>query len=242
MRVAALYDIHGNAPALEAALAEIPDDAEIVIGGDTAIGFEPARTLELLDALGPRAHWIRGNADRRDPHVDGLWEQRRVWTEERLGEDRVSSLERLPETLTLEVDGLGPTLFCHGSPRSDEESLTRVTADERLAEILAEVDERTIVCGHTHQQFDRRAGDKRIVNAGSIGMPYEGRPGAYWALLGPGVEHRRTEYDVATATEAIRSSGYPDPDELVDLLFEKPPDPDEVAEYFEQRALEAAQS
>src|SRR5207302_1998643 len=146
--------------------------------------------------------------------------------------ERVAFLESLPETVTLDVDGLGPTLFCHGSPRSDEESLTRVTSEERLAEIMAGVAEPTVVCGHTHQQFDKRISGKRVVNAGSLGMPYEGRPGAYWVLLGPDVEHRRSEYDTDVAAGAIRSSGYPDPEELVELIIEKPPDPREVSEYF----------
>ena len=239
MRVAALYDVHGNAPALEAALAEVPDDAEIVIGGDTALGFAPARTLELLDRLGDRAHWIRGNADR--PHEDeGIWGEREAWTTAQIGERRAAELASLPEAVTLDVDGLGATLFCHGSPRSDEESITRVTSDERLAEIVGDVKETTIVCGHTHQQFDLRAAGRRVVNAGSIGLPYEGRPGAYWTLLGPEIDHRRSEYDFTAAAYALRASGFPAPDEFVEWLFEAPPDPAEVAELFEQRALEAA--
>jgi predicted phosphodiesterase len=237
VRVAALYDIHGNAPALEAALADVPDDAGVVIGGDIASGYEPVRTLELLDALGERAHWIRGNADRAQHETEGVWPRRRVWTNERIGAERAAWLEGLPEAVTLDVEGLGATLFCHGSPRSDEESITRVTSDLRLATILAGVEEKTIVCGHTHQQFDRRLGELRVVNAGSVGMPYEGRPGAYWVLLGPDVEHRRSDYDTALAAKEMRSSGYPEPDELIELLFDKPPDPQDVADYFEQRAL-----
>ena len=237
MKVAALYDIHGHAPALEAALAEVPEDAAVVIGGDTAIGFEPARTLELLDALGERAHWIRGNADRAGSETSGIWAERQIWTQAQIGEERARALSTLPETVTLDVDGLGPTLFCHGSPRSDEEIITRVTSDERLAEILAGTAERTIVCGHTHQQFDRPVGSQRVVNAGSVGMAYEGRPAAYWVLLGPDVDHRSSAYDTAAAREEIRSSGYPDPDELIELLFDEPPEPGEVADYFERRAL-----
>lgn len=238
MRVAALYDIHGNAPALEAALRDVPEDAAIVVGGDTVVGFEPVRTLDALDALGGRTHWIRGNADR--PHEeDGLWAERERWAFAQIG-DRAAELAALPETLTLDVDGLGPTLFCHGSPRSDEESITRVTSRERLAEIVGGVGEATIVCGHTHQQFDRAIGEKRVVNAGSVGLPYEGRPGAYWTLLGPEVEPRRSEYDYEAAAAEFRASGFPEPDELLGWLFDDPPEPDEVARIFEQRALEAA--
>jgi predicted phosphodiesterase len=239
MRVAALYDIHGNAPALEAVLADIPDDAAIVIGGDTVIGFEPLRTLELLDALGGRAQWIRGNGERVGSE-SGIWAERQQWAFEQVGEERSRALAALPETLTLDVDGFGPTLFCHGSPRSDEESITRVTSDERLEEIVGGVEEATIVCGHTHQQFDRHIGDKRVVNAGSIGIPYEGRPAAYWLLLGPDVEHRRTDYDVAAAAAAFRATGFPDPDEIIGWILDDPPDPAEVSEFFEQQALEKA--
>jgi predicted phosphodiesterase len=241
VRVAALYDIHGNAAALEAALADLPEDAAIVIGGDTAIGFKPVRTLELLDALGDRAHWIRGNGDRIGSET-GIWGERQAFAVEQIGEERAQALAALPATLTLDVDGLGPTLFCHGSPRSDEESITRVTSDDRLAEIVAGTVEGTIVCGHTHQQFDRSIGDKRVVNAGSIGMPYEGRPAAFWVLLGPDVEHRSSDYDTAATVATIESSGYPDPGEVIEVVFADPPDPNEVSEYFEQQALEQARA
>jgi predicted phosphodiesterase len=236
MRVAALYDIHGNLPALEAVLDEVPADAEIVIGGDIALGPQPLEVLELLDALGDRAQWIRGNCEAQTPHTDALWEQRRLFTLERVGSERHRSLERLPGTLTLDVDGVGATLFCHGSPRSDEEMITALTSEERLREILADVPEGSVVCGHTHHQFDRMASGIRVVNAGSIGMPYEGQPGAYWALLGPDVELQRTAYDFEAAAEAIRRSGYPDSDEHVEMLFVNPPSAAEVAEYFERQA------
>jgi predicted phosphodiesterase len=236
MTVAALYDIHGNAAALAAVLREVPLDAAVVVGGDIALGPQPLETLELLGKLGDRARWIRGNCERREPHDDELWERRRLWTEEQLGDDRAGALAALPETAAIEVEGLGPTLFCHGSPRSDEEMLTATSSDERLRAILAGVDARVVVCGHTHHQFDRRIDEVRVVNAGSVGMAYEGRPGAHWALLGPDVELRRTEYDVGAAARAIRAGTYPGPDEQVELL-ESPPAAAEVAEHFEQQAL-----
>jgi predicted phosphodiesterase len=242
MTVAALYDIHGNAHALAAVLAELPDEAAVVIGGDIALGPQPVETLELLESLGDRAHWIRGNCERPDPHTDELWEQRRVWTEQRLDAGRRRFLEGLPETLSLEIDGLGRTLFCHGSPRSDEEMITALSSEERLREILAAVDERVVVCGHTHHQFDRAVAGMRIVNAGSVGMAYEGRPGSHWAVLGPGVELRRTEYDFAAAEAAIRASGYPDSEEAIEVLFTSPPSAAEVADHFERQAVEKAAS
>jgi predicted phosphodiesterase len=112
----------------------------------------------------------------------------------RLSAAAVSFLRALPLAETVEVDGLGSVLFCHATPRNDEEIFTRDSPEDAWAEALAGVDAGVVVCGHTHVQFDRRIGDIRLVNAGSVGMPYEDAPGAYWALLGPDVELRRTEY------------------------------------------------
>ena len=127
MKVAALYDIHGNLPALEAVLRDVPEDAIVLIGGDTAAGPMPAGTLERLLALGDRAVWIRGNADREGGVESELWRWRTDWMWEQLGGENRAFLNGLPGTASLTVDGLGETLFCHGSPRSDTEIVTRVT-------------------------------------------------------------------------------------------------------------------
>ena len=227
-RVAALYDIHGNLPALEAVLAEVGDTDTIVVGGDFSRGPMPVETVDRLRGLGGRARFICGNADRTATGED-------AWEMDRLGGERLEFLAGLPETVTIDVEGLGGVLFCHGSPRSDEDIITAVTPDERLARILKGVGERFVVCGHTHHQFDRTAHGVRVVNAGSIGMPYEGRPGAYWALLGPDVELRSTAYDLDAAAAAIHATGFPDAEELVATLRE-PPTADEVARHFESLA------
>ena len=227
-RVAALYDIHGNLPALEAVLAEVGDADAVVVGGDFSRGPMPVETVDRLRGLGERVRFIRGNADRAAAG-EGAWEM------ERLGAERLEFLAGLPETATIEIEGVGSVLFCHGSPRSDEDIITAVTPDERLGRILAGVAEPVVVCGHTHHQFDRTAHGIRVVNAGSVGMPYEGRPGAFWAMLGPGVELRSTAYELDAAFSAIRASGFPDADELVETLRE-PPTADEVARHFESLA------
>ena len=237
MRVAALYDVHGNLPALEAVLAEVPDGATIVSGGDVFSGPMPSETLSRLRAFGPRVAYVRGNADRDLGPYEEPWRARYEWLMAEVMPEELALAGAWPETVTLEVDGLGPTLFCHGTPRSDLEAITAITSDERLREILTGVEEPTVVCGHTHHQFDRRIDGTRVINAGSVGMPYEGRPGAYWALLGPDVEFRRTEYDVAAAAEAIRATTYPDPEEKIELLT-NPYAADEAAEVLERRALE----
>ncbi len=242
-RVAALYDIHGNLPALEAVLAE-PDvqSADVVlVGGDAVVGPLPRETLDALLALGGRARFIRGNTDRvlAEPSDDGPWAVRNVWVRGELGEERIELLWRWPQTERIEIEALGSTLFCHGSPRSDAEILTRGTPPERLRPILAGVRERVVVCGHTHVQFDRRYERIRLVNAGSVGMPYEGEPGAYWALLGPAVELRRTAYEVEAAAARVRASGFPGADEFADEYVLHSYPADEATETFERMASES---
>jgi predicted phosphodiesterase len=256
MRVAALYDIHGNLPALEAVLSEVESEAPdlIVVGGDLASpGPMPRETLDRLLALEGRARLIRGNTDRDlVDHYDGssmlretvgadnVWVRRGEWAADQITEAQRDVLAALPETVVLDIEGLGPTLFCHGSPRSDEEIITRLTPDARLGEMLAEVAENVIVCGHTHVQFDRAHEHKRVVNPGSVGMHWEGRPGAYWMLIGPDVELRRTTYDIADAAKRIRATGYPDPDELLERLTANDPSiAEEASVLFERAAIKS---
>lgn len=230
--VAVLADVHGNLPALEAVLAE-PDVAAaelIVVAGDAVSGPMPAECLDLLVTLGDRVRFVRGNADRAVLVAEE--EHGAAWCAERLGPDRLTLLRDWPLTLSLELDGLGSVLFCHATPRSDEEIVTRITPEEDLVEVLDDVHERLVVCGHTHVQFDRSAGGTRLVNAGSVGMPYEGRRGAFWLLLGPAVEHRATEYDAEAGATAIRATQWATAEELAGWL-EQPPDPVEVTAYFE---------
>jgi predicted phosphodiesterase len=205
--------------ALRAVLDEIETMAvdKIVIGGDIAWGPFPRETLAMLRELGDSVVYIRGNADRElvDPAITGkVHSGVTFWCSEQLSEDERRFLGELPETLTLDIEGLGPTLFCHASPRSDEEIITPETPDDVIAPMLAGVPERVVLCGHTHMQYDRDVGGVRLVNAGSVGMPYEDTPGAYWTLLGPDVELRKTTFDCAAAAEAVQASGCPDADEF----------------------------
>jgi putative phosphoesterase len=221
VRVAVLNDVHGNLPALEAVLAEVAslELDEIVCGGDVVAGPFPLESLERLLAL--EAVFVRGNGDRKPSD----------WVAEHLDPLSLEFLRELPESISL-----GGVLYCHGSPRSDEEILTRVSPEERLRAALAEVGERLVVGGHTHVQFDRDVDGIRFANAGSVGMPYEGRRGAFWALVdGVRIEHRHTPYAVDAAVIAIRATGYPDADALCKTLLE-PEDPDEVSAYFESIA------
>ncbi len=204
MRIAALYDVHGNLPALEAALAEVSEVGvdTIVFGGDIVAGPFPHETFERVRALD--AHCVRGNAD-RDPGGT----RSGAWYRGELSAEELAWLRGLPEQVAL-----GDILFCHATPRSDEEIVTPATTDERLAEILAEVEQPLVVAGHTHMQQDRRVGRWRFVNPGSVGMPYEREPGAYWAIVGEEVELRRSEYDLEAAAAAIRATSWPGADEF----------------------------
>ncbi|MGY3517523.1 metallophosphoesterase family protein [Micromonospora sp. PTRAS2] len=216
-RVAVLSDVHGALPPLEAVLAE-PDVATadlIVLTGDIAAGPQPVEVLDLLAGLGDRVRWVGGNADRE------LVEARAGrpspievsnWAAGQLRDDQVARLAALPTAVTLPVAGLGEVLFCHATPRDDEEVVLVDSRLSRWAEVLADVpaEVRTVVCGHTHMPFARLVDRRLVVNAGSVGMPYGG-PGADWALLGPGVQLRRTAFDVDAACARVAAeSGFPD--------------------------------
>jgi predicted phosphodiesterase len=237
MRIAALYDIHGSLPALEAVLAEVDADT-ILVGGDAVLGPMPKETLALLRER--EATFIRGNCERlvvAPPDGKDVWDDWARWAHNQLDDEELAFLGGLPHPLALEVEGVGDVLFCHGSPRSDEEMLTSATPPKRLDPILDGVRERVIVCGHTHVQFDRLVGDRRIVNAGSVGMAYEGEPGtACWALFGPEVELRRAHYDVEDAASAIRSAGMPGAEQFVDEYVLHQTSADEATAHFESLA------
>lgn len=249
MRVAALYDIHGNLPALRAVLADVAREGVdmVVVGGDVATGPLPAETITQLMALGNRTRFVRGNADREI--VEAYDQARFDFDAERDPATRaagyaagaISDVQRdflagFAPHVALDVDGLGMTLFCHGSPRSDTEMITTATPDPRLVRMLAGVREPVVVCGHTHRQFDRSVSGWRVINAGSVGLPYEGMPGAYWALLGPTVELRRVEYDLDQGMNELRAGGFPDLDEMLRESLLEPMNPDEVAGLFERQA------
>ncbi len=247
MRVAALYDIHGNLPALEAVLAEIRASAVdlIVVGGDVLPGPLAEETLTLLQQLDIPTRFIRGNGDRvvlaqmmgeESPEVP---EGRRAivhWVASRLSPDSRSWLAGLPKTLQVEIPGLGAVLFCHATPRSDSEVFTRLTPEERVTPVLEGIEASLVICGHTHMQFDRRIGKMRVVNAGSVGQPH-GAPGAYWLLLGPDVTFRRTIYDLTGAAERIRNSGYPQAEDFIAHSLLNPPSEKEALDAFSRIEL-----
>ncbi len=255
MRIAAIYDIHGNLPALEAVLAEIDRERPdlIVVGGDVAAGPMPRPTIERLMAIDRPAHFVLGNGDREmvalfdgvplDPSLPSAAREQIAWSVGQLDRAHRDFLASFTPPATFTIDGLGDTVFCHGSPRDVDEIITARTTDERLARIVAAVAQPLVVCGHTHMQFDRChplrrvPGAVRVVNAGSVGMPY-GEPGAYWARLGPAVSLRRTAYDFDAAAERIRAGGFPWAEDFIANNMRCPHPAAEVEVLFEGWAAE----
>ena len=245
MRIAALYDIHGNLRALEAVLAEVEAFApeRVLIGGDMALGPMPRETLELLSTLGNRAVYLRGNCDREMVAALGgefaratPWGARTRWAAERCTIAHMKLLTSLPATLTLPIDGLGDVLFCHGSPRRDDEILTKVTPSARLRVALGGRMLPRVVHGHTHVQYERTVNGTHWICPGSVGIPYENEPGARWATFGPGVTMRRTPYDLERAIADVREAKFPDADEFIENYLRKPSGPDKASVFFESLA------
>jgi putative phosphoesterase len=247
MRVAALYDIHGNLPALEAVLEQIraAQVDRIVVGGDVLPGPMPVETLTSLLDLPVPTQFIQGNGEvavlaalqGRDAYTLPKPVQEIMrWTAQQLSAEHARVLAGWPKTVRLETPGLGEVLFCHATPRNENENFTRLTPGEVLLPIFEGLNASVVVCGHTHMQFDRMVGTIRVVNAGSVGMPF-GDPGANWLLLGPGVELRHTNYDLAHAAERIRGTKYPQAEEFATRYVLQPPSEEEMLKVFSRAEL-----
>jgi predicted phosphodiesterase len=240
--VAVLSDIHGVLPALDAVLAEpaVRDAQRIVLAGDIAAGPQPIEVLDRLLGLGDRVVWVRGNADRELVQLargegGDIPDPIAPWAARQLSTGHVDWLASLPHAVTLPIDGFGPVVFCHATPRDDEEVVLVDSRLERWTEVLEDLPEEvmTVVCGHTHMPFTRLANTRQIINPGSIGMPY-GRPGAHWAVLNAGtVEMRLTSYDLEAACAKITAeSSYPDVARWADyFLYARATDADALAAF-----------
>jgi len=253
MRVAALYDLHGNRPALDAVLADVERAGvdRVVVGGDVLPGPMPRETLERLQSLDVPVDYLRGNGDRetlqehpeRPSRIPETARQQLRWCRAQLSDVQALAIEAWPATLRYDVPGVGSVLFCHATPRSDEKVVTHLIPEALLQPIFDGVAD-LVVCGHTHLQFDIRVGRTRVVNAGSVGMPFE-KPGAYWLLLTggsedpqlrDGVQLRRIEYDLEAAATAVRRTAFPDAEQFASVYILNPPD---LLQTFTQYGLEA---
>lgn len=247
MRVAAIYDIHGNLPALEAVLQKIrmAEVELIVVGGDIIPGPMPHETLECLLELDIPVQFIQGNCE-----IDALAEMtgtgavrfpeqvREImrWSAQQIFPKYEQFIAGWAKTLRIEIGGLGMVLFCHATPRDDNEIFTRLTPEERLLPIFETLDASLVVCGHTHMQFDRMVGKIRVVNAGSVGMPF-GAPGADWLLLDSDVQLQHTPYDLAEAAERVRKTNYPQAQEFAANHILQPPTEEPILKAFARAEL-----
>ena len=253
MRVAALCDIHGNLPALEAVLEDVRSAGvdQIVIGGDVLPGPMPDESLALLMGLDIPVQFIHGNGELAvlaqvgapDPDRVTYWGTtsgkplpeplREVlrWTADQIHPQYDDVLWSWPKTRRLKIPCLDEVLFCHGTPRSETECFTRLTPEDRLIGAFEDVGARLVVCGHTHMQFDRMIAGIRVVNAGSVGMPF-GEAGADWVLLGPDVQLRHTSYDLQRAATRIRETPYPQALEFAEQFVLQPPSEEAMLKVF----------
>ena len=242
MRVAAIYDIHGNLPALEAVLQEIRDEKvdHILVGGDVLPGPMPRETLDCLRDLEVPAHFIYGNgevavlqqmAGKEPALVPQAFRPVIRWTAQQLDPEHRQWLSTWPKTVTLEIGYLGSVLFCHATLQNENDIFTRLTPDDRLVPLFENLHAAVVVCGHTHMQFDRKIGHTRILNAGSVGMPF-GAPDAHWLFLGPNIQFRHTTYDLANAADRVRSTAYPQAEDFAARNILNPPTEQEMLEIF----------
>ena len=242
MRIAAIYDVHGNLPALEAVMAEVRREGVdlMVVGGDVLPGPMPVETLEYITSLDVPTRFLHGNGDREVQNqmagvesslIPPPWRDVMRWVAAQLTPDHARVLASWPATQTVEHETLGSILFCHATPRNDIEVFTRETPEPALLPVFAETDAAVVMCGHTHMQFDRRIGKTRVVNAGSVGMPFAD-PGAYWGLIGDDIELRRTPYDFDRAAQLIRASKYPQAQDFADKNILNPPREEQMLKVF----------
>lgn len=247
MRVAAVYDIHGNLPALEAVLQEVrlAEVELVVVGGDVVPGPMPRETLECLLNLDIPVQFIQGNCE-----IDALAEMtgtvavrfpeqvREImrWSARQIFPQYEQLIAGWAKTLRIKIDGLGTVLFCHATPRDDNEIFTRLTPQESLLPIFETLDVAMVVCGHTHMQFDRMIGSVRVVNAGSVGMPF-GKPGADWLLLESDVQLQHTPYDLAKAAERVQKTNYPQAQEFAANHILQPPTEEQMLKAFARAEL-----
>jgi predicted phosphodiesterase len=233
MRVAVLYDIHGNLPALDAVLHEVSTSAidRIVVGGDVFPGPMPHLVLRRLGSAGLPVDYILGNgevallehlAGEHPKRMPEIYRPHIRWNAEQLDDAEPRAIAAWPKTMRLNIPPLGDVLFCHATPRDENEIFTAATAEERLIPVFDPANAAIVVCGHTHMPFDRTVGRTRVVNAGSVGMPF-GPAGADWLILGAAVELRHTNYDLARAADRVRQSEYPGADEFATKFILDPP-------------------
>jgi predicted phosphodiesterase len=245
VRIAVLNDIHGNVPALQAVLDELPSAGvdRIVVGGDVFPGPMAHLVLRALAECRVPVDYIYGNGEvALLEHLAGkiparLPEAYRPivrWNAEQLSPGDRQAIATWPMTLRVTMPAIGDVLFCHATPRDENEIFTARTADDRVMSVFDAAHAPLVVCGHTHLVMDRAIGRTRVVNPGSVGMPF-GPAGADWLIIGPEITFRHTNYDLEGAAERIRASGYPAADEFAAKYVLHPPSADEMLALYHSR-------
>ena len=247
MKIAALYDIHGNLPALESVVVEVRKEAPdlVMVGGDVVPGPFVGETLELLAGLEYPTRFILGNGEAaalavREGGGSGMFPEavRPVmeWTSAQLSEGQAEGISGWSDTTTAET-GDRRILFCHATPRGNNEIFTSLTPSGALEPVFGGVEADVVVCGHTHFHFRIQVGSVEVVNAGSVGMPFDA-PGAYWLLIDEGdIRFRRTDYDLEAAAARIRETPYPQAEAFAGGNVLRPPARDVMEQRLEQASL-----
>lgn len=226
MKIALLGDVHANLPALESVLDHIKQQAVGAIwniGDFVGYGAYPDEVVKRLRREGAMS--IIGNYDLkvlRFPKKKEKWKTSKhpdkffafQWAYENLSEEARRYLAALPKQIRLEGIGDKHILLTHGSPVSNEESLTSETPKKRMQELAQVAQADIIIFGHSHRHFTRQVDGVQFINTGTVGRPDEGDPRACYTILEMTkkefkVEHHLVEYDIQRAAAAIRDKGLP---------------------------------
>ncbi len=218
-KIALIGDVHGNLHALKAVLDDASrEGATILLNTGDSVGFGPCpeETVELLRERGTIG--VAGNFDlkvlrscgaRQKGNNQGWYAE--GWTCRQLSADSRKYLKELPRTIRLDVAGK-KILVVHGSPDSMDEYIDPNTKEKRLRQLAEETGADVLIAGHAHRPLDKQVDGTRFINSGSVGRQDDGDPRATYAILTLeplAVEHRRVEYEVEAAVEAMRSRGLP---------------------------------
>ena len=237
MKIATLYDIHGNLPALEAVLAEIAKEQvdAIVVGGDAIAGPMPNEVLDRLKSVQTPVHYIVGNGESEvlryltgEPigALTPAGEAGAIVVGDHLTEANKAFLRGWSFSVKFKSPHLGDILFCHATPHNNTHVFTKQSDPSQIEAVFDGVMADLVVCGHTHMQFDLSVAGKRVVNSGSVGMPF-GESGAHWLLIDEAVEFRNTEFEREAAAETIRQSQSPEAEAFINgQIFGTPAEAD----------------